>query len=102
MSKTSLGGKNKKNTVSSVSLDTWGKYIYKEYIDPIEDIIEKHREYEPQEDEQQEDGISDISESSNDSYTKNYFLKMRKMCLKRLNEILKRPCFRVSIKIEDL
>ena len=33
---------------SSVSLATWGKDIYREYIDPIEEIIEKYREDELQ------------------------------------------------------
>lgn len=57
MSKSSFGEGNKKNTASSLSLATWGKDIYREYIEPIEEIIEKYRK-----DELQEDGISDISE----------------------------------------
>ena len=99
MSKSSFGEGNKKNTASSVSLATWGKDIHREYIDPIEEMIEIYIK-----DELQEDGISDISDSSHDSLcsddsnTIEYFLKMRRLCWKRLSEILKRPCFRVSSK----
>lgn len=93
MSKSSFGEGNKKNTASSVSLATWGKDIHREYIDPIEEFIEKYRK-----DELQEDVMSDISDSSHDSNTIKYSLRMRRLCWKRLSEVLKRPCFRVSSK----